>query len=253
MLLCDGLTPMSTAAAAKTSRVSDHRFYAVSAIVFAAIVFIGFARTYYLKGYFGNPHLPLLLHIHGSVMTLWYAVFIVQVRLVAAHRVALHRKLGIAGIFLAGVVATLGATVSMGLAKRDLLAHPQSAAPPFLLGLQLFGIVLVFVILVTAAVHYRRRSDYHKRLMTLAMISTLGPAITRLPLHLTAGHNIPATIAIAISLVLICVIVDSVRNHRLQPAFGWGGAMVIGAIFVVAPLAQTATWVHFVRWWLTQS
>jgi hypothetical protein len=241
---------MNTAAAAKSPRV-DHPFYTVAAVTVAAIVFAGFARTYYLKGYFGNPHLPLLLHIHGAVMTLWYALFIVQVRLVAAHRVALHRRLGMAGVFLAGAVAILGATVSIGLARRDLLAHPKSAAPPFLLGLQLFAIVLVFVILISAAVHYRRRSEYHKRLMTLAMLSTLGPAITRLPLGLTEGHNIPATIVIAIALVLICVIVDSIRNRRLHPAFGWGGSMVIGAIFIVAPLAQTSVWVNFVRSWLS--
>ncbi len=242
---------MTTAAVTKPARVIDHRFYTSAAVVFAAIVFAGFARTYYLKGYFGNPHLPLLLHIHGAAMTLWYALFIVQARLVASHRVTLHRKLGVAGIFLAGVVAVLGTTVSIGLARRDLHAHPESAGAPFLLGLQLFAIVLVFVILISGALYYRRRPDYHKRLMTLAMLSTLGPAITRLPLGLTKGHNIPATIVIAIALVLICVIVDSVRNHRLHPAFGWGGAMVIGAIFVVAPLAQTSAWVHFARWWLT--
>ncbi len=242
---------MSAVAAAKPARVADHRFYSFAAVLFAAIVLIGFARTYYLKAYFANRHLPLLLHIHGAVMTLWYALFMVQVRLVAARRVSLHRTLGMAGIFLAGVVAVLGTIVSIGLARRDLLSHPGSAAPSFLLGLQLFAIVLVFVVLVWAAVHYRRRPDYHKRLMTLAMLSTLGPAITRLPLGLTAGHNIPATIVIAISLVLLCVIVDWVRNRRLHPAFGWGGALVIGAIFVVAPLAQTPVWIHFVRWWLT--
>jgi hypothetical protein len=241
---------MSTVATAKAARDFDHRFYAVAGTAFAAIVFAGFARTYYLKGYFRNPHLPLLLHIHGAVMTLWYALFIVQVRLVGAHRVALHRKLGIAGVFLAGIVAALGATVSIGLAKRDLMANPKSNGAPFLLGLQLFAIVLVFVTLISAAVYYRRRSDYHKRLMTLAMLSTLGPAITRLPLGLTQGHNIPATIVIAIALVLICVVVDSVKHRRLHPAFAWGGALVIGAIFVVAPLAQTSAWLNFARWWL---
>ena len=51
----------------------------------------GFARTYYLKELYATPALPILLHIHGAVMTLWYVLFIVQVRLVAAHRVALHR------------------------------------------------------------------------------------------------------------------------------------------------------------------
>ena len=246
---CESLC-MSSVGTSKSVRAVDRSFYTFAGIIFIAIVFAGFARTYYLKSYFGNPHLPLLLHVHGLVMSLWYVLFIVQVRLVATHRVALHRKLGVAGVSIAGVVAILGACVSVGLAKRDLLADPKSNGAPFLLGLQLFGIVLVFITLISAALYYRRRSDYHKRLMALAMISTLGPAITRLPLGLTKGHNIPATIVIAIAFVLICVIVDTVRNRRLHPAFGWGGALVIGAIFVVAPFAQSSPWLKFVRWWL---
>ena len=227
----------------------DHRFYGVVSIALALVVFAGFSRTYYLKDFFGAPALPLLVHIHGAVMTLWYTLFIVQVRLVATHRVALHKKLGIAGVFLAAVVAILAPTVSIGLARRRLLAHPNSVEGPFLLGLQLFAIVVVFVILISAAVYLRRRGDYHKRLMTLAMLTLLGPAIVRLPFINDA--NIPATIAISISLVLICVITDTVRNRRLHPAFGWGGSLVIGSIFVVAPFAQSSTWMHFVRRMLT--
>jgi hypothetical protein len=35
---------------AKTGRVVDHRYYYVVSIGFVAVVFAGFARTYYLKG-----------------------------------------------------------------------------------------------------------------------------------------------------------------------------------------------------------
>jgi hypothetical protein len=238
-------------AVAKPERVADHRFYGVISLGLALVVFAGFARTYYLKGLFGAPSLPLLVHIHGAVMTLWYALFIVQARLVATHRVALHRKLGVAGVFLAGLVAVLGTTVSIGLAKRRLLAHPDSTAAPFLMALQLFSIVLVFVILISLAVYLRRRPDYHKRLMTLAMLTVLGPAIVRLPVSFIEKGYISATIGVSISLTLICVIVDTVRNRRLHPAFGWGALLTIGSIFVVAPFAQTSTWIHFVQKVLT--
>jgi hypothetical protein len=236
---------------AKTGRVVDHRYYYAVSIGFVAVVFAGFARTYYLKGWYGAPPLSLLVHTHGVVMTLWYTLFVVQVRLVATHRVALHRRLGVAGVFLAGLVAVLGTTVSLGLAKRRLLAHPDSTAAPFLLGLQLFAIVLEFVILVSLAVYLRRRPDYHKRLMTLAMLSVLGPAITRLPLSFVENHNVSVAIVISISCILICVIADTVRNRRLHPVFGWGGSLMIGSIFLVAGFAQTSAWIHFARWLLT--
>ncbi len=235
---------------AKTNRDVDHRFYYAVSIGLAVLVFAGFARTYYLKGLFGVRPLPLLLHIHGAVMTLWYALFAVQVRLVAAHRIALHRKLGIAGAFLAALVAVLGTVVSLGLAKRDFLAHPDSLAVLLLLAFQLFAIVLNFVILVSLAMCLRRRPDYHKRLMVLAMLSVLGPALTRLPLPFIANHDVPVAIVIDISCVLICVIADTMRNRRLHPVFGWGGSVVIGSVFAVAVFAQSSSWIRIARWLL---
>jgi hypothetical protein len=207
------------ATSAKPTSVVDHRFFFAVGIGFILLVFAGFARTYYLKGFFGEPPLPLLLHIHGAVMTLWYALFLVQVGLVATHRVALHRKLGIAGIVLAGLVAVMGTLVSLGLARRRLQVNPNSTGAPLLLGLQLFGIVLVFVILISLAVYFRRRPDYHKRFMTLAMLNTLGPALTRLPLSFVANHDVSLAIGISISCLLICVIADAVINRRLHPVF----------------------------------
>jgi hypothetical protein len=236
---------VARAASPADQRQSERRFFLAVAIGLAVVVFVGFSRTYYLKGLFGAKQLPLYLHIHGAVMTAWYALFIVQVRLVATRRVQLHRKLGIAGVFLAAIVAVLGTVVSLGLARRRLHAHPDSAAGPFLLGLQLVPIVLVFVILMCLAVAMRRRPDYHKRFMTLAMLTVIGPAVVRLPG--IDDQNIPAAIVVNILLVLICAVADAIRNRRLHPAFGWGAALVIGSIFVMAPLAQTQWWIHLVR------
>ena len=229
------------------SRSVDHPYYYAVSIGLAVVVLAGFARTYYLKGLFGAPPLSLLLQIHGAVMTLWYALFIAQVSLVATRRVALHRKLGIAGVGLASLVAVLSTMVSFSLAKREMLAHPDSTDAPLLLGLQLFAIVLPFVILVSLAVHLRRRPDYHKRLMVLAMLSVLGPAITRLPLSFIANHDPSVAAIIDIGCVLICVTADTIRNRRLHPAFGWGGLFVIGSIFAVFPFAQSSIWIRTVQ------
>ncbi|HEV2617498.1 MAG TPA: hypothetical protein VGU63_12910 [Candidatus Acidoferrales bacterium] len=83
------------------SSVVDRRFYTWVAVAAALVVFAGFARTYYLKEFFGTRSLALLLHVHGLVMTLWFLLFLVQVRLVAAHRTDLHRRLGVFGALLA--------------------------------------------------------------------------------------------------------------------------------------------------------
>ena len=41
-----------------------------------------------------------LVHLHGIVMTLWFALFVVQTRLIAAHRTDLHRRVGVFGALL---------------------------------------------------------------------------------------------------------------------------------------------------------
>jgi FtsH-binding integral membrane protein len=227
------------------TREQEHRFFHAVAWLLAGLVFLGFARTYYLKSLFGAPALPVLLHAHGIVMTLWFGLFIVQVALVNSRRVDLHRRLGSAGLLLGAFAVILSAVVSFGLARQELLTHPASRLPALLLGLQLFAVLGVFVILMVLGYRYRRRPDVHKRLMTMGMLCVLGPALTRLPF--LPNHNIGVTIAFNVGLILVVVLADAFLHRRLHPAFAGGAALVIGSMFAIAQLAQTDFWVAWVR------
>ncbi|HWF86753.1 MAG TPA: hypothetical protein VG222_17965 [Vicinamibacterales bacterium] len=83
-------------------------FYVWASIAAALIVFAGFARSYYLKTLLDAPVLPLL-HAHGLVVTAWFVLIVVQSGLIATRRVNLHRRLGVFGALLAGLVVVLGA------------------------------------------------------------------------------------------------------------------------------------------------
>ena len=51
-------------------RANDRRLYILAAILTPLIVLAGFARTYYLKPFFGTPDLAgRIVHVHGIVMT----------------------------------------------------------------------------------------------------------------------------------------------------------------------------------------
>src|SRR5271155_1806473 len=99
-------------------------FYTSVAVGTLLIVLIGFARTFYLKALFGTRPLPFYLHLHGLVFTTWFVLFFVQARLVARHRIDLHRRVGIFGAFLAPVAACLAMGVSIHAARRSYLANP---------------------------------------------------------------------------------------------------------------------------------
>jgi hypothetical protein len=85
----------------------DNLFFSGMAAVALIAVLIGFARTYFLAGLFRAPLPNLLVHIHGAVFTLWIIFFIVQIALVTARGVDLHRRLGLLGFVLATLMILL--------------------------------------------------------------------------------------------------------------------------------------------------
>jgi len=235
---------MNVGSKAKRS-VVDRRFYTWIAVAAALIVFTGFARTYYLKELFGTRSLPLLLHVHGLVMTLWFVLFLVQVRLVAAHRTDLHRRLGVFGALLALLVVAVGATTIITRARPHFRPGHSLAVIAFQL-----SILLVFAVLVAAAILFRRRSDFHKRLMLLASVSILMPAIVRIPLRFIQGNAL-----VGFGLIDLCVLApvvfDTVKNRRLHPAFGWGALLILASQPLSFLLGATHVWTRFATWLLT--
>ncbi len=125
---------------------SGRRLYTTAAVVASLIVFAGFARSYYLKTVFGTPELPLLRHVHGLVMTLWFALFVLQTQLVAMRRIYVHRRLGVAGALLAIVVFIVGVATAIAGARRG-AAPPGGPTPLAFLAVPL-GDMFVFAALV---------------------------------------------------------------------------------------------------------
>ncbi len=232
------------AAADAPSRNAERRFYGLAALAAALVVFAGFARTYYLGKAFDAPELPGLVHLHGVVMTGWIALFGAQASLVAARRVDLHRRLGVAGAFFAALVVVVGIATSIEGARRGI-----SPGPPPLVFLAIpLGVILVFGALVAAAIANRRRPDWHKRLMLLATISMLTPAIARLPIDALHAGGIVAFMGVTDALAIACIAWDTARNRRLHPAFLRGAVFLVASQPAMLLLAQSAAWQPVARW-----
>ncbi|HLY19132.1 MAG TPA: hypothetical protein VKR61_18015, partial [Bryobacteraceae bacterium] len=86
----------------------DRVFFASMVCILEATVFLGFAHTYYLAGVFQAPLASRILHVHGAVFSAWMFLLFIQAALISRRRADLHRRLGIAGCFLAGLVVILG-------------------------------------------------------------------------------------------------------------------------------------------------
>jgi hypothetical protein len=236
---------MATHAGARGRR-PDRLFYVLLAVVASLLVFAGFARTYYLKVYFEARPLPPLVHLHGFVFTCWFVLFLVQVTLVAVKRTDLHRRLGVAGGLLALLMLLVGVTTAIAAAKRGF--GPPGGPPPLVFLTIPFGDILVFSILVGAGFYFRRQSETHKRLMLLATIGILTPAIARLPFAFILAAGPLAFFGLTDLFLAACVFYDTVARRRLHPAYLWGGLLIVVSQPLRLALGGTGVWLTFARW-----
>jgi uncharacterized membrane protein len=216
-------------------------FYTAMSLAFAASVFVGFAPTYFLKGYFGGPPLSPLVHLHGLIFTGWILLFLTQTALVAGRRIDLHRRLGAAGVVLAGLIPILGLTTAIASGRRNFAANPVEALTFLVLP---FGDVLVFLTLAAAGIYYRRRPETHKRLMLLATIGILDAAVARWPLEVIQTSSF-AFFLLTDLFLLPGVIYDLVSRRRIHPAYIRGGLLILISQPLRMAIANTSLWLAF--------
>lgn len=123
----------------RTARTAGrHDLYSIFALVAFAIVFAGFARTFFLRFLFASPKMPLYLYLHGLLFSGWFALFFIQSRLIASHRVDLHRRLGMVGVGFAGLAVCVAIIVAVRAGERVY----KTQSKPFSLKLRLWRWIL---------------------------------------------------------------------------------------------------------------
>jgi len=228
------------------TRRFERRLYLVAAILFPLIVLVGFARSYYLKGYYGTPSLPsLTVHLHGLVMSAWVLLFILQVWFISSKRIRLHQKLGYVGVALAIAILITGFLTAVNAAKFGSPSFPRDIPPLAFIAVPL-GDLLVFAILFGAAIYYRKRPANHKRLILLTVINFLPPALARIDFLAPFGpltfFGIPAVLAIA------ALIIDTWRMGKLNKVFAAATVFVVAAFPLRLIVAGTDAWMRFATW-----
>ena len=225
----------------------DRRLYLGASLIFFALVFWTFARTFYLRPFFDTPPLSALLHIHGAIMSGWVVLLVVQTALIARHRVRWHRRLGVVGAVWAALLVTIGSFTTLHAAAREVRGHTDFAASQVVItSLDLLQ-MLFFAVFVAIAIWQRRRPDYHKRLMLLTIACMLPDALARLPVSfMTGGTEVDLNLRIMLGLdlfIVICVGLDTLWHRRLHPAFGWGALLFVCAFHAALYLAQKPAWI----------
>jgi hypothetical protein len=225
------------------TRVLEHYMFSTTAALFVAIVFAGFGRTYYLHGMVAAPLPSVIVHVHGLLMTLWVALFVVQVTLVSAKQIRAHQRLGYAAIGLAVMIGVVGIWTAIRAAKYGSSSVPPGFSEPTFSIVPLGDIVL-FALFFAGAVYFRKDPATHKRLMLLTVLNFLPPAVGRL----VSGSPVVWLLGIFGGATLACLAFDRWRYGRVNRTFLAGALILIASFPVRIAVMGTQAWLAFSTW-----
>lgn len=220
-------------------------YFVSMATLLLAIVLAGFSPTLYLRAFVDAPPIPPYLYAHGAILTGWFVWLFIQTIMIRTARVSMHRRLGWIGAALAVFVAGAGLSATFGVIPR-IVAHGVALDEDIgVLGIGVtgatvaefearvvwgdIGIALAFIALLAFAVALRSEPSAHKRLMLLASIAIIVPAlarISRLPgLGGEDGPFVPVAWLLLLASPIGYDIITRKRPHR---------ATVLGVLVILA-------------------
>ena len=215
-------------------RAVGRPFYLMMSLAMAAVIVAGFSNTV-PEDFTHRPGLPLLLHVHGAVFSLWVLLFVAQPAFIARGSVALHRKIGWIGAALAAAMLVMGVAATLFAIRYGFV--PSFFPKPIFLVMNLIGI-LVFAGLVAGGIALRKQAEWHKRLMLCATVSILGPGLGRLLPMGSFGAAAPLVMFGAIALFAFAgPVADIVVRRRVHPAYYWGVTTILLSMVIIGPVA----------------
>jgi hypothetical protein len=227
----------------KLSRRSrEHLFFWGMSVLMALVVFVGFARTYFLAGYFhAKPLAAPIVHIHGAAFTSWLLLLVTQTSLAASGNIKIHRRLGLVGLGLAPLVVILGAAVAIEMLRRLSGTAHFDAEGIFAVAL---SEIIGFALPIFFAFRLRHRPDFHKRLILIGTIAMMTAGFGRWPVKFLLHHPLPAMGA-TFTLLLLVVAYDLLALRRIHRATALAAAWVVAIELLSLPVSHTAAWHQF--------
>lgn len=192
-----------------------------------ALVVWGFWPSYFGRLVSGAPtDRHWLIHVHAVVFAGWLALFIVQAALVSRRRTRLHRRIGQWGAWYGGFALLLGLAASIVSPALHVAAGDWTLdrAASFLIWP--LGDLVLFGGFLWAAIHWKDRPDWHRRLMLLATVAFIFPGVARAVRPPTSEV---LRVLVWIAPVLIAAAADLFRDRRVHPVYLVGSAILVAA------------------------
>jgi hypothetical protein len=230
---------MATVTSPRAEQLSaERKFYSRMALFLMALMFIGFAPSFYLRDIVPayprpNPTLPPAVLLHGAIFTLWMLAVVAQTQLISARRVELHMKIGAMTVLLAIALIPIMYLTAVWQVGR---ANQAPFTDPLTWTIVPLAVIIPFAIMIWQGWAHRRNAQWHKRAMiSAAILIVAGPSIGRLPVAPPTLVGFTFQFLLGLVLFVPLFVWDRRTQGRVHPATWLGFAMLAISIFI--PLA----------------
>ncbi|HEY3729942.1 MAG TPA: hypothetical protein VGL28_01640 [Steroidobacteraceae bacterium] len=218
----------------------DKYFYFLMSFPIAAVVAFGFSHTIGQNLIHPVIPRPSILYIHAAVFTAWLGFFPLQSLLVRTRSVTWHRRIGRFGAGMAATMLILGVTTAITMARFNAMQLHQSDTD-FGLMIPLFD-MLCFGSTLALAIYWRKKPEYHRRLMFVATFALTAAGFGRFPeWRLFPSDYFYAGVDI---LILFGVARDLVVDRRIHRVY-----LVALPLFIAGQTIVTYTYIHHLSYW----
>ena len=239
---------VSKAGGARSTDARERRFFLYMALITTLMIVLGFLPSFYLKDVIhAPPPLQAITWVHGVVFTVWMLLFVTQVTLIDRGSTALHRRLGLVGAVLLGVVLAVGVTTGINAGRLG-HAPPGSGAPLVFMVVPIAGITATAVLFL-AALWNRARRDAHMRYMLAAFVTMTPPATGRIFIGAgLANQSLPIAFGIMDGLLAIAILYDLNARKSLHPAYLWSAFVYVAVQGVIVWAYNSPAWLSAAHW-----
>jgi hypothetical protein len=227
----------------RVSATSSHRgglldkyFYFGMSLLIPAVVIYGFSHTIDEDLLHATPPRPWILWVHAAVFSFWLLFFMMQSALVRTHNVKLHRTLGWFGAGLGTLITVLGISTAITMDRFNFLHFHHPGFKTFF-AIQLLDISS-FTVLFWLAIYWRKKPEYHRRLMLIATCVLTSAAFARFP-HIGLGW---AYFGVD-GLIVLGVLRDFIVNRKVHVVYRYAlPVLIVYQTFMVELVFQRPQW-----------
>lgn len=209
----------------------DPFFYYFSGVLLITVV-IAFSMNILLENYHLDSSMTLII-IHGVSMLFWYLILFWQTKQIRINNIKGHKQLGLMTIVLSITIIISGIMIAISNFKGE--GEALTLFGNFS-GMFVFGVLYVFALI------NRQKPDIHKRLMMVASIAMLSPALVRILRIFDINDFV--TLPFWLLYIAVLPIYDYRKLKKVQKATLLATGFLLVILFGGAPIGMSEGWAN---------